>query len=54
MTLPWVSRRRLGWPAGRELRRAGLISVDTNILVYAHRRDSAFHEPVTPHTHRPN
>ena len=40
-----MAGRRLGSHQGRELRGQGpLIAVDTNLLVYSHRRDSPFHE----------
>src|SRR5437868_4331819 len=38
-----VSRRELGRDPQRGLRRPPVIAVDTNVLVYAHRRDSEFH-----------
>lgn len=33
----------MGTGSGHDLRRARVIAVDTNILVYAHRRDADFH-----------
>jgi len=42
------ARAGLSWPAVRQAIYEGprrMIAVDTNILVYAHRRDSEWHEP---------
>src|SRR6266481_2984047 len=35
----------MGQDPGRQLRRSAVIAVDTNVLVYAHRRDSEFYQP---------
>ena len=46
--------RGLSWPepARQNLRRPRVIAIDTNILVYAHRRDSPFHDQAAPAVRR--